>query len=581
MLSLLSYFVVLISMSAAMWLAFYLFARGFPSLLALQTTFALTAMAIFFWLTYNHFFNPLPQLNYVKAILLNVAMASWYEVTYRLLEKNAQQKWRWMRYGLYALLSLSILLLFLYKPESSRRFDDELYVAQLDGSLPNVVYSLTQIGLTVSLMFNLFIGEKIRFTPQGRLFLAASFCIALALVYGVVSLIFPTVPFLRLVQDGLVFSGFFILGLSVLRHQSLLERRTVFQDFPLTLLVIASLALIYIFLASVFFQVQANVLASLIGVVVITHSVYDLTREFLERYRAKQERQFRKTVLHTDLQESQTYLQNALEALCLQINASAGLVAVREGEHFAVVASNNSISVNSEAPYPPFSDTATHLVSFSRRIKNIQWASSIFDDNRQIAFVGIGEPIHRIDYSSGELDLLQEFTDYVSLILSISTNRKENQEVFQSKYQTATANVIEALSHAPDETIVKMTEEGLRKFHDYIHLGQSPLAEWLNAPGSSHIERGKKVQAILRNGIESLRPSGERPEEPLPRDWYNYAILYDAYIKGVSNNEVMARLYVSEGTFHRTRRNAVRGVTRWLIEKKISIASSKSMTNVL
>ncbi|MBL8097636.1 MAG: hypothetical protein JNK81_00535 [Anaerolineales bacterium] len=341
-------------MSAALWLAFYLFARGFPSPLALQTTFALTAMAIFFWLTYNHFFTPLPQLNYIKAILLNIAMASWYEVTYRLLEKDAQQKWLWMRYGLYALLFFSILLLILYKPEVSRRFDDELYVAQLDGSLPNVIYSLTQIGLTAGLMFNLFIGKKIRFTPQGRLFLAASFCIAFALVYGIVSLIFSTVPFPRLVQDGLVFSGFFILGLSVLRHQSLLERRTVFQDFPLTLLVIASLALIYIFLASIFFHVQANMFASLIGVVVITHSIYDLTREFLERYRAKQERQFRKVVLRFDLQTSQAYLQKTLEALCEQINASAGLVAVREGEHFAVAASKNSISVNTEVPYPPF-----------------------------------------------------------------------------------------------------------------------------------------------------------------------------------------------------------------------------------
>jgi hypothetical protein len=91
------------------------------------------------------------------------------------------------------------------------------------------------------------------------------------------------------------------------------------------------------------------------------------------------------------------------------------LVAVREGEHFAVAASKNSTSVNSEVPCPPFSDTA--LASFGGRIKNIQWASSIFDDNHQIAFVGIGEPSHRIDYSSGELDLLQEFTDYVSLIL--------------------------------------------------------------------------------------------------------------------------------------------------------------------
>ncbi len=567
MLSSLSYFVVLISMSAALWLAFYLFARGFPNLLALQTTFALLAMAAFFWLTYNHFFTPLPQLNYLKAILLNLATASWYEVTYRLLERDAQQKWRWMRRGLYILLFLSIVLLFWDKPESSRRFNNELYVAQLDGSLSNVIYSLTQIGLTASLMFNLFIGEKNRFTPQGRLFLTASFCIALALAYGIISLIFSNFPFPRLIQDGLVFSGFFILGLSVLRHQSLLVRRTVFQDFPLILLVIASLSFIYVLLVSIFFHLQAAMLANLIGVVVITHSIYDLTREFLERYRAKQERQFRKTVLEFNLQESQVYLQKTLDALCEQINASAGLVAMFDGKRFTVAASKNSILVNSEAPPPPFSDTA--LTPFGERIKNIQWATSIFDHDRPIAFVGIGKPKHRIDYSAGELDLLQEFTDYVGLILSTNANRKkENQEISQAKYQVATANVIQAFAHAPDEAVIKITEEGLRKFHDYIYLGQSPLAEWLNATGVSHIERGKKVQAILREGIASLRPADERPEEPLPRDWYNYVVLYDAYVKGALNSEIMARLYISEGTFHRTRRNAVRGLARWLVEKQ-------------
>ncbi|MFN3492004.1 MAG: hypothetical protein ACK40V_07270, partial [Anaerolineales bacterium] len=480
--------------------------------------------------------------------------------TYRLLEKDPQRKWRWMRIGLYVLLCFSIFLLILYKPESSRRFDDELYVAQLDSSLPNVVYSLTQIGLTISLMFNLFIGEKIRFTPQGRLFLAASFCIALALVYGIVSLIFPTFPFPRLAQDGLVFSGFFILGLSVLRHQSLLERRTIFQDFPLTIFVIASLCVIYVY----YFQIQISQFANIVGLVILTHSAYDLAREFLERYRVKQEETFRKQALRIKPQESQTYLQDALILFCKQIKTNAGIIATCSNDRFVVTATNNSVSVGSEVPHPKFTDET--IEKFSGHIQNIEWAAPIFDNKNQIAFVGVGAPLNRISYSTGELDLLQEFADYVNLMLLVDSSIKKENDV--TSYQTTTAEIIETLTNAPDEKIIKMTEDGLRKFPDYVKLGQSELAKWLKVNGSSHIERGKKLQTILREGIEALRPTGLRPEEPLPRNWYNYVVLHDAYVKGVMNKEVMARLYISEGTFNRTRRNALRGLARWLVEKK-------------
>ncbi|MBL8103630.1 MAG: hypothetical protein JNM02_13940, partial [Anaerolineales bacterium] len=58
------------------------------------------------------------------------------------------------------------------------------------------------------------------------------------------------------------------------------------------------------------------------------------------------------------------------------------------------------------------------------------------------------------------------------------------------------------------------------------------------------------------------------PPEPLPRVWYNHAVLHDAYVEGVPNREIMARLYISEGTFNRTRRNAIRGLARLLMEKR-------------
>ena len=75
--------------------------------------------------------------------------------------------------------------------------------------------------------------------------------------------------------------------------------------------------------------------------------------------------------------------------------------------------------------------------------------------------------------------------------------------------------------------------------------------------------RGESDRSII-SAIISPEPS---PGEPLPRVWYNYAVLHDAYVEYVPNREIMARLYISEGTFNRTRRSALRGLARLFLER--------------
>ena len=128
--------------------------------------------------------------------------------------------------------------------------------------------------------------------------------------------------------------------------------------------------------------------------------------------------------------------------------------------------------------------------------------------------------------------------------------------------------MIAAISVNSDLEFVKTVEEGLRHLSDYITLGQSTLARDMNITAESQIEGGKQLHKLLIDSIESLRPAEKRPPEPLPRVWYSYSVLHDAYVEGVPNREIMARLYISEGTFNRTRRNALRGLARMLIEKK-------------
>jgi hypothetical protein len=72
---------------------------------------------------------------------------------------------------------------------------------------------------------------------------------------------------------------------------------------------------------------------------------------------------------------------------------------------------------------------------------------------------------------------------------------------------------------------------------------------------------------VLLEALNEMRPSQEvPPRDPPPREWYPYLILRDAYLEGVSNRDIMLNLYISEGTFNRTRRAAVRSLARALTE---------------
>jgi len=43
-------------------------------------------------------------------------------------------------------------------------------------------------------------------------------------------------------------------------------------------------------------------------------------------------------------------------------------------------------------------------------------------------------------------------------------------------------------------------------------------------------------------------------------------ILHDAYVDEIQNREIMSKLYISEGTFNRTRRIAISALARVLAE---------------
>ncbi len=550
-----------LAMSISLWMAFYLFARGYPNRVTLRTVLALLAIAVFFLATYNNLQSTLQNPAQYRAALLVIALVCWYSTTFSLLPLQKQRRYRWMEISIYTLGILSILLLISTKSGSSREPEDLLLTVGLENNFVSILYGMTQVFGAAGILFNLTAQQRVWHTVEGRYLFGASSFLVLALGYGIASLIFAA-QFLRVIEDGLVFAGIFLLGMSVARHQSLVERRTIWQDFPIAMLGMTGIVLFYLAVC-IWLKVPMRLLGFIIALVITSHSMYDLGREAVERWRKMEESRFRRKQNSPenlwDEEVLRSYLNMELVLLLQALNSTDGLIAIRQDNKMTVAATTGTLPLNSEIHDIPESNEGTFPIE--TLIPGLRWGSQVFEGMESVALVAIGPSNTKLEYSAGDLEILDEFTEQIGTQVSIGRLRK-------SQLRTANDSISKSLSSPPEADSTKMVDDGLRHFSDVVSLGQSHLADWLHVRGNSHIERGKTVQTLLREAIQSLRPEGERPPEPLPREWYNHVVLHDAYIKGVPNREVIARLYVSEGTFHRIRRHAVRGVARYLAEKK-------------
>jgi hypothetical protein len=567
----------LCAMAATLWMAFYLFARGFPRIITLRAVVVLWTLSFFFYGAYNNVFYQVTGTAAWRAVLLVIGLGSWYSVTFNLMSEYSQKRYRLFEWGIYALGAVTLLLLL--RPDTfTGEIGNAIYVAHMSSGWTYRVYSLYQFLASFGIMLNLLVGDRVGLTSRGKYFLVASIFPVVAVIYGVASLGSKT-PSPRIVQDTLAFCGVFILSLSVARHQTLTERRTTFQDFPLTTLSTLGLTAI-----TVFFAWKKGIpvadLVTVAGFIIFAVGIYDLTREFLERLRVRGEGAFRRQLHQIEsLNESafRVRLQEALDLLCQTINAPSGLIAVRAGDEFLVAASRHSLPIENRISAELLYCEEISLLK-DGRIRDLEWIAPSFEGQTQVAVVGIGKPSSKLyDYSTGDLEVLEEVADQVGTMVSLNDlEPRHNDQIHQliDETQTYTSEVnsvvneiMGTLSVYPNANFIKMVEEGLRHLPDTITLGQSRLADIMGLEAKTHIERGKELQQLLMDSIELLRPAEKRPLEPLPRIWYNHAVLHDAYVEGVQNREIMARLYISEGTFNRTRRNAIRGLARVLIEK--------------
>jgi hypothetical protein len=572
LLPILTYSADLIAMAACLWLAFYIFARGYPNRVAMLLFVALLALAAFYFFSYKNYFIPIENSENLLTIMQVIASAAWYGATHHLLPQTHRAPLRILEYGIYLLTLLAIIFLIMDTGIFDPSISNALYVPLPKSHVSTFIYGCQLLICTYLVPFNIIINPRTKQIPQGRFLIFASlFPIIMSLIM-VVNMLANKQEEPRVVLNTLLFSTVFINVIAAARYQSVVERRTILEELPLTTALVSGSVL---FFGALGLQqgLLLSSLANLTALVIITIGVYDVGREFLDRRRMRGKGQFLRQMRTIDKENSQQdkvrrLLQDGLNLLCDTLQAAGGVVAVYQDGKAVVTASRNSVRVGAELAVD--SKNNGELWHPEESIPNIEWMSSIYEGQNQIALVGLGTSKTKMDYSSGDLELFVEFADHAGTIVSIGNllptanpTAEETEEI-----NSAAEEMLRTVSDGVELELVKMVEDALRKFSDFIVLGQSPLAERILVDGETHLERGKQLQNILREAVDALHPGGAHPvEDPIPRVWYSYLVLYEAYVRGVPNRDIMARLYISKGTFDRTRRGALRGVARWMAEK--------------
>src|SRR5688500_607376 len=105
--------VTLVGMVFSLWMAFYLFARGFPSTITLRMVIVLLTLSGFFYGAYNNIFQQVPGTAAWRAVLLVIGLTAWYSLTYQVMSAHSRKRLRWLEISMYLLAVITAVLLLL------------------------------------------------------------------------------------------------------------------------------------------------------------------------------------------------------------------------------------------------------------------------------------------------------------------------------------------------------------------------------------------------------------------------------------------------------------------------------------
>jgi hypothetical protein len=392
-----------------------------------------------------------------------------------------------------------------------------------------------------------------------------------------------------------------LLGYGVARYNALIEGHASRVDFAYSLSAITLVVSLYslvTYLSYLIFDISFAVFIFVLMWVILSHSLYEWGRTTLERlfYRRQYRRlranlrAFAREAGDRDLSHQPSAL---LEALCRSLDCRRGWLLMAEEESLAVAAA-----------YPEGQETRpvagsmlanAHLPEEIAPLRAPVRDAVAQDDATLVPLYVRGERIGAIvlgerrggrgrGYSEAELDMLDALADQVASILYVVRQQektlrqidalvgtfREREQALQAELRSVLVSGKRVgLSGVSEGEMRPLVEDALRHLYDYAYLGEHELAQMrvvserlgTREVALTHLDRGRALSQVLIDVVEKLRPPGPRPREPA-REWVQYTILHDAYVRGELNRDIMSKLYISESSFNRARRRAVRGVAR-------------------
>jgi hypothetical protein len=293
-------------------------------------------------------------------------------------------------------------------------------------------------------------------------------------------------------------------------------------------------------------------------------------RKEARQLRSSLQRLMRQAGEGVDMDES---LMRVLDTLCTSVRATYGLILIYRGDTIRRSAYRWDGGAISLKPEAFAADDVLHLPPghYQPPLEEAALLVPLYSEKEQLGALVLGRPVNGIRYSDEDVTNLLNLTDRIGELIASSHRKAE-----QMKQIVRLAEPVPVLP-ADRPVSAEELEDALRNLYDYTYLGDTSLATMgltraqLSQEQVTCLERGKAVHEIILESIEKLRPGESTPRDPPPREWYPYLILRDAYIEEISNREIMMRLYISEGTFNRTRRSAVRSLARAMGEMEAAL----------
>jgi hypothetical protein len=376
-----------------------------------------------------------------------------------------------------------------------------------------------------------------------------------------------------------------LIGYGVARYSSLIEGRTILRDFLFSLAQLTLVVLMYLLLSWVLiqsYQLPNTILVFVPALAAITHSItnpaYRLMEPLFYRPNTRQQRSNLRHLLRL-ASEGKSFEDNLafeLNNLCTEIEASYGLIVIFEKQAIRKTASYHFRgNLSGLKPNDLAADDIILLSpgKFRPPLEDAALMVPLYADCDQLGTLVLGRPANGVQYAPEEIERLLTLTDQVSDVIYVA-NLKANY--MRQMVELAETQHLSGLAAAP-HIAVETVEVALRNLYNIAFLADSPLSKLalvqsrLMGDEITHLERGKIVHEVLIETLEKLCPQPGVLRDPPPREWHPYLILKDAYQEEKPNRDIMCHLYISEGTFNRTRRSALRSMARALGEMEAAL----------